>query len=356
MNRVERLRDLLREEKVEAMLITSAINRRYITGFTGTAGAALITLDKAFFITDFRYTEQAKEQVKGFTIIEHKEPIPNVVGSILKENHINSVGFEKSTLSYEGYEQFKSMIDTDFVPVGPIIEKIRLIKTEDEINILKEACKIVDQTFEHILNYIKPGVKEIDVANELEFYMRKQGAQSSSFDIIVASGYRSALPHGIASSKEIKAGELVTMDFGALYQGYCSDITRTVAVGEISDELHTIYETVLEAQKRGVAGIKPGITAKDADALTRDYIKSKGYGDYFGHSTGHGLGLEVHETPGLSFRSDEILKSGMVVTVEPGIYIPEVGGCRIEDDIFITEYGNERLTHAPKELITIPVS
>ncbi|KAB8128459.1 aminopeptidase P family protein [Gracilibacillus oryzae] len=356
MDRINQLRDLLKEEKVEAMLITSAVNRRYITGFTGTAGAALITPDKAYFITDFRYTEQAKEQVKDFHIIEHKEPIPEVINNLLKENDIHSIGFEKSTLTYEGYEQYRSKIDANFVPVGAIIEKIRLIKTEDEINILKKACNIVDQTFEHILNYIKPGVKEIDVANELEFYMRKLGAQSSSFDIIVASGYRSALPHGVASEKEIKAGELVTMDFGALYQGYCSDITRTVAVGEISDELHNIYDIVLEAQKRGVAGIKPGLTAKEADALTRDYIKSKGYGEYFGHSTGHGLGLEVHEVPGLSFRSDEILKSGMVVTVEPGIYVPETGGCRIEDDIIITENGNERLTHAPKELITIPVS
>ncbi|SER16282.1 Xaa-Pro aminopeptidase [Gracilibacillus ureilyticus] len=356
MNRIDQLRELLIEEKIEAMLVTSSVNRRYITGFTGTAGAALITMDKAYFITDFRYTQQAQEQVKGFTIIEHKEPIPNVVGSIVKENQIQSVGFEKSTLSYEGYEQFQAKIDTDFIPTGPIIEKIRLIKTEDEINILKEACNIVDRTFEHILNYIKPGVKEIDVANELEFHMRKLGAQSSSFDIIVASGFRSALPHGVASSKEIKAGELVTMDFGALYQGYCSDITRTVAVGEISEELHTIYDVVLEAQKRGVAGIKPGMSAKEADALTRDYIKSKGYGEYFGHSTGHGLGLEVHESPGLSFRSDEVLRQGMVVTVEPGIYVPETGGCRIEDDIFITENGNERLTHAPKELITIPVS
>lgn len=356
MSRLNQLRQQLNEHNLDAMLITSAVNRQYITGFTGTAGAAVVTNDQAFFITDFRYTEQAKDQVKGFTIIEHKEPIPKVVGNIVKDYSISTIGFEKATLSYEGYEQFDAEIDAEFTPTSGIIEKIRLIKSKDEITILKDACNIVDRAFEHILNYIKPGVKEIDIANELEFFMRRNGAQSSSFDIIVASGYRSALPHGVASDKEIEAGELVTMDFGALYKGYCSDITRTVAVGEISSELKEIYDTVLEAQIRGVAGIKPGITAKEADALTRDYIDSKGFGKYFGHSTGHGLGLEVHESPGLSFRSNQVLEKGMVVTVEPGIYIPEIGGCRIEDDIWLTENGNERLTHAPKELITLSVS
>src|SRR5699024_3065051 len=194
-------------------------------------------------------------------------------------------------------------------------------------------------------------LKEIDVSNELEFFMRKQGATSSSFDIIVASGYRSALPHGVASDKIIEEGELVTLDYGALYQGYCSDITRTLAVGDIDDELKRIYDTLLKAQVIGVEGIKPGMTGKEADALTRDYITEKGYGDYFGHSTGHGLGMEVHEAPALSFRSDVKLEPGMVVTVEPGIYIPNVGGCRIEDDIVITDSGNERLNHSTKELI-----
>ena len=193
----------------------------------------------------------------------------------------------------------------------------------------------------------------MEVANELEFFMRKQGAASSSFDIIVASGYRSALPHGVATDKVIEKGELVTLDFGAYYKGYCSDITRTVAVGEISDELKTIYDIVLEAQLRGMEGIKPGMTGKEADALTRDYITEKGYGEYFGHSTGHGIGLEIHEGPALSVRSDVVLEPGMVVTVEPGIYIAGLGGVRIEDDTVVTENGNESLTHSPKELIIL---
>src|SRR5699024_3838267 len=212
-------------------------------------------------------------------------------------------------------EQYNDTLEAELVPVSGILEELRLIKSESELAILKQAAKIAEDAFEHIQSYIKPGVKEIDISYELKLFMRRQGASSSSLDIIVASGYRAALPHGVASDKKIQSGVLVMMDYGALLNGYCSDTTRTVAVGAINDELKTIYHTVLEAQKRGVDGIKPGMTGKEADALTRDYIEEKGFGDYFGHSTGHGLGMEVHEGPALSFRSDKKLKPGMVVTV-----------------------------------------
>jgi Xaa-Pro aminopeptidase len=353
MEKLSKLRQALKDQDVEAILLTSEKNRRYVTGFTGTAGVALVTAESALFITDFRYTEQAAEQVKGFDIIEHKVPITKEVAAQLAKLGVKKVAFEKDHVTYSTYEAYKKEANVEWVPVSGVIENLRLIKTEEELNIIKDACSIADQAFEHILGYIKPGVKEIDVSNELEFFMRKKGATSSSFDIIVASGYRSALPHGVASDKEIQSGELVTLDFGAYYKGYVSDITRTVAVGEISDELKTIYDTVLQAQLLGMEGIKAGITGKEADALTRDYITEKGYGEYFGHSTGHGIGLDVHEGPGLSFRSDLVLKPGMVVTVEPGIYVPNVGGCRIEDDTIVTETGNERLTHSPKELIIL---
>lgn len=354
MDTLKRLRSSIEEQGLDGLLITSDRNRRYITGFTGTAGVVLVTADEAFFITDFRYTEQAANETTGFAIVEHKTPIHEEVANQAKELGLKKLGFEKQHVTYSVFEQYQSVLEAEFVPTSSIIEKLRLIKTDDEIKILKEATKIADAAFEHILSYIKPGVKEIDVSNELEFFMRKQGATSSSFDIIVASGYRSALPHGVASEKEIQSGELVTLDFGALYKGYCSDITRTVAVGEISDELKKIYDTVLQAQLRGMDGIKAGITGKEADDLTRDYIKEQGYGQYFGHSTGHGIGLDVHEGPGLSFRNDkQKLEPGMVVTVEPGIYVPNVGGCRIEDDTVVTETGNERLSHSSKELITL---
>jgi len=343
----------MKETGIDGLLVTSEINRRYITDFTGTAGVALITDSQALFITDFRYTEQAKEQAKSFTVIEHKIPIAEEIAKQIQQLHIKKLGFEQTNVTYEAYKRYEEVFQTELVPVSNLIESLRLIKTEEELSIIKEADKIADQAFEHILTFIKPGIKEIDVANELEFTMRQAGATSSSFDIIVASGYRSALPHGVASNKKIAPGELITMDFGALYKGYCSDITRTVAVGEISEELNNIYHIVLEAEKRGVEGIKAGMTGKEADQLTRDYITEKGYGPNFGHSTGHGVGLEVHENPRLAKTSDDVLEKNMVVTVEPGIYVPNVGGCRIEDDIIITESGNEVITHSPKELITL---
>ncbi|QHS22730.1 aminopeptidase P family protein [Virgibacillus sp. MSP4-1] len=353
MEKLDKFRSALADQEYDGLLITSEKNRRYITGFTGTAGVALITQQAALFITDFRYTEQAKEQAEGFEIIEHKTPIHKEVANQVKKLGIQSLGFEKDHMTYSTYERYKNELPAELIPSSGLIEKLRLVKTKDELKRIKQACEIADAAFDHILDYIKPGVKEIDVSNELEFFMRRNGAESSSFDIIVASGYRSALPHGVASKKMIESGELVTLDFGAYYQGYCSDMTRTVAVGQISDELKDIYDTVLQAQLKGVEGIKPGITGIEADALTRDYIKAKGYGDYFGHSTGHGIGLDVHEGPGLSFRSEQKLEPGMVVTVEPGIYISNVGGCRIEDDIVVTENGYEKLTFAKKELITL---
>lgn len=353
MEKLTTLRKALEADELDAVLITSPINRSYITGFTGTAGVAIISEKDALFVTDFRYTKQATEQAKDFQVVEHKQLIELEIGDQLKNLHIKRLGFEKDHVTFSQYEKYKSIFEADLIPVSGLVEELRLMKTNEELAIMKQAAKIADDAFEHIQGFIKPGVKEIDVSNELELFMRKQGATSSSFDIIVASGYRSALPHGVASDKTIQSGELVTLDYGALYQGYCSDITRTVAVGEISEKLRTIYDIVLEAQLRGVKGIKPGMTGKEADAITRDYIKEKGYGEYFGHSTGHGLGLEVHEAPGLSFRSNKKLEPGMVVTVEPGIYVPSVGGCRIEDDLVITETGNERLTFAKKELIQL---
>ncbi|GGF08249.1 Xaa-Pro dipeptidase [Halobacillus andaensis] len=353
MTKLGKLREALEEQGIDGLLIMSSKNRRYIANFTGSSGALLITADQALFITDFRYTEQAAEQANGFSIIEHKIPLHEEVAAQANQLGITKLGFEKELLTYGQYDLFNQHVKADLTPTSGLVEKLRLIKSEDELTILKDATKIADDAFSHILNYIKPGVKEIEISNELEFFMRKQGAASSSFDIIVASGYRSALPHGVASDKEIQTGELVTLDFGALYNGYCSDITRTVAVGQINDKLKEIYDTVLQAQIKGMEGLKAGITGKEADALTRDYIKGKGYGDYFGHSTGHGIGLDVHEGPGLSYRSDVVLEPGMVVTVEPGIYVPKVGGCRIEDDTVVTETGNETLSHSPKELITL---
>ncbi|MBA2873432.1 Xaa-Pro dipeptidase [Thermaerobacillus caldiproteolyticus] len=353
MEKIEKLRAYFDEYGIDGMLITNGYNRRYMTGFTGTAGVAVIGKTNAVFITDFRYVEQASKQVEGYEIVQHTGLIIEEVAKQVARLNIQKLGFEQEDLSYAMFKAYEKDVQAELVPVSHVIEKLRLIKSESEIKILKEAAEIADAAFQHILHFIRPGVTEIEVANELEFFMRKQGATSSSFDIIVASGYRSALPHGVATDKVIEKGELVTLDFGAYYKGYCSDITRTVAVGEISDELKKIYDIVLQAQLRGMTGIKPGMTGREADALTRDYITEQGYGDYFGHSTGHGIGLEVHEGPALSARSNVVLEPGMVVTVEPGIYIAGLGGVRIEDDTVVTKDGNESLTHSPKELITL---
>ena len=338
---------------IDGFLVTNPHSRRYMTGFTGTAGTAVISRDDAVFITDFRYTEQAEEQVSGFRIVKQSGLMKNAVAEQVKALGIRKIGFEQDTLPYAEYDQYSKATEAEWVPVSDVIEKLRMIKTDDEIRTIRRAAEIADEAFSHILTFIKPGVTELEVSNELEFFMRRLGASESSFDTIVASGKRSALPHGVATGKTIENGDMVTLDFGALYDGYVSDITRTVAVGEPTEELKKIYHLVLEAQMRACSALKPGMTGKEADAVARDYIKDHGYGEAFGHSTGHGIGLEVHEGPGLSFRSDTVLKPGMVVTVEPGIYVPGLGGVRIEDDVLITEDGCELLTSSPKQLIIL---
>jgi Xaa-Pro aminopeptidase len=353
MEKIEKLRSNFSAHGIDGILITSPFNRRYISNFTGTAGAVLISSDKAQFLTDFRYVEQATKQCQGFEIIKTTGSIPEAVAEQVKQLGIQKLGFEEDYLTFSSFKLYDKEIEAELVPISGVIEKLRLIKTDSELKILKVAADIADAAFKHILDFIRPGKTELEVSNELEFFMRRAGATSSSFDTIVASGHRSALPHGVASDKVIEAGDIVTMDYGCYYNGYVSDITRTVAVGEPDAKLKEIYDIVLEAQLRGMAGIRPGLTGKEADAITRDYITEKGYGEYFGHSTGHGIGLEIHEGPGLSMKSDVVLEPGMVVTCEPGIYIPGLGGVRIEDDTLITKDHNEALTHSTKELIIL---
>ncbi|MBK5515813.1 aminopeptidase P family protein [Bacillus sp. TH11] len=353
MEKIERLRSAFDEAGIDGIVLTNEHSRRYMANFTGTAGVVLISKERALFITDFRYVEQASKQAVGYEIVQHAGLILDEVAKQVKELGIQKLGFEQDTLTYSSYVTHNEAIEAEFIPTSGLVEKLRLIKTSSEIKILKEAAAIADAAFTHILDFMRPGISELDVSNELEFFMRKQGATSSSFDIIVASGKRSALPHGVATNKIIEKGDFVTLDYGAYYNGYVSDITRTLAVGQPSEELINIYDIVLEAQLRGMAGIKPGMTGREADALTRNLIEEKGFGQYFGHSTGHGIGLEVHEGPALSLRSDIILEPGMAVTVEPGIYLPGVGGVRIEDDTIVTIEGNEALTHSSKELIIL---
>lgn len=353
MSKLDALRNTFQKHGIDGLLVASPYNRRYITNFTGSAGIVLITEENALFITDFRYTDQASKQAEGFEIIQHTLPIHKEAAKQAQRLGIKKLGFEQDYMAFATFKAYEEAMQAELIPVSNIVEELRLIKSQAEIKILKVAADIADAAFKHILDFIKPGLTELEVSNELEFFMRKAGASSSSFDIIVASGERSALPHGVASEKVIEKGDMVTMDYGALYNGYISDITRTVAVGEPAPKLKEIYNVVLEAQLKGVAEIKPGMTGKEADAISRNYIAEKGYGDYFGHSLGHGIGLEVHEAPSLSYRSETVLQPGMAVTVEPGIYIQGLGGVRIEDDMIITQDGNELLTHSTKDFIIL---
>ncbi|HDX9576941.1 TPA: aminopeptidase P family protein [Bacillus pseudomycoides] len=352
-SRIKKIQEQLHQYGIDGLLITKKENRRYATGFTGTAGVVLISPTNAVFITDFRYTDQAKAQVQEAEIIMHKGNMEKEIADQVDKLQINKLGIEENNMTLKQYTALKKYTNIELVHVNEIIETIRTVKEDFEIEMIKIAARIADGAFKHILTYLKPGVSECDVRDELEFFMRKQGASSSSFDIIIASGIRSSLPHGVATSKIIEDGDIVTLDFGALYNGYCSDITRTVTIGSCSEEFAKIYNIILEALKRGTEAIRPGESAKTIDDITRNYITEHGYGEYFGHSTGHGLGLELHEPLRLSKDSTDTLQEGMVVTVEPGIYIPNFGGCRIEDDIVVTKIGHEVITHANRELIVL---
>ncbi|MBO0419648.1 M24 family metallopeptidase [Vagococcus fluvialis] len=353
INRVNNLREQMKSEGISSFLITSPYNLRYLTGFTGTTGLALIGLEEAFFITDFRYTEQAAKQCVGFEIVKNVGPILEVVADLVESKNIENLGFEESFVPFKQYVELEGLLEVDLIPVSGMVEELREVKDEEEIAIVEKACEIADKAFSHILTYIKPGMTEIQVANELDFYMRSLGASSVSFETIVASGLRSAMPHGVASEKVIEQGDMITIDFGCYYNGYVSDMTRTISLGEPSDKLREIYNVVKEAQQKVLDVAKPGMTGVELDAVARDYIASKGYGEAFGHSTGHGIGLEIHEGPNVSKLAEKAFVPGNIITNEPGIYLPGIGGVRIEDDMLVTENGIKRLTHSEKELIIL---
>jgi len=335
---------------VDALYVTNPENRYFLSGFSGTAGALLVCMDNVFLLTDFRYTEQAKHESPGFTIIEVTDTFTEAMVPVLNENNIFRLGCEGEHLVYNQYLVLKDkLVSVEIIGTSGLVEKIRLTKDDDEVNNIREAVRLADQAFEQVLPLIKPGVSEHEVAIQLECLMRRMGADGIAFKIIVASGPRSALPHGVASSRRIQEGDLVTMDFGAVYRGYHSDITRTVVLGEPTLKQQEIYSIVLEAQMRAIEAIRSGVRASDVDRAARDVITRKGYGEQFGHGTGHGLGLNIHENPRLSKKDETMLQQGMTVTVEPGIYIPDWGGVRIEDTVVVGESDCKVLTRVPKD-------
>ncbi|NMA01363.1 MAG: aminopeptidase P family protein [Clostridia bacterium] len=352
--RVEDLRMRMEKIGLDGFLIMEPNNRRYISGFTGTAGVLLITKKQNILFTDFRYIDQGAKEAPNFEIIKYEYPYLTTINEVLKRLPVKQIGFESEFVTYNQFLELSKVLDGfRLLPQKGVIEELRMVKDPEEINHIKEAARIADNGFKYILNIIKPGITEREVARDLEYYMASQGATGPSFATIVASGKRSSLPHGVASDKIIEKGDFVTLDFGCVYKGYCSDMTRTIVVGNPTEKQKEIYNIVLQAQTLGLASVKAGLGAKEIDKVSRDYIESKGYGNYFGHGLGHGLGLNVHENPSLSPKDKTKLLKNMVVTIEPGIYIPDWGGVRIEDLVVVLEDGYDNLTNSAKELIIL---
>lgn len=354
MSKLNELRQSLQVQDTDAIIITNAQNRRYLTGFTGSAGTVIVTNTRALLLVDFRYTQQAKDQCKTFEVLEiDRNRLYETIQVIFEQESIKTAGFEQHHVTYHSYQLMNNKLTATLKPLSTIVEDLRKIKTPEEIEIIKKAAWISDEAFKYILTIIEPGISELDIAHALESHMRKNGATGAAFDMIIASGYRSALPHGVASSKVVEQGDMLTMDFGAYFQGYRSDMTRTIAIGEPSDHLKEVYQIVYDSLQHALSKMRAGITGREADSYTRDYITAKGYGQNYGHGAGHGIGLDIHENIFMSTVCEEILEENMVLTVEPGIYIPNIGGVRIEDDVIIKKDGVEVLTHSPKELIIL---
>ncbi|MGT2910305.1 M24 family metallopeptidase [Streptococcus cameli] len=350
--RIKRFEEKLAETAVDGILVTNLTNIYYLTGFHGSNATVFISDKRRIFVTDSRYILMAKEIVKGFDIIDSRDELGEIAKAIATDK-METIGFD-SAVTFRYYQQLQATFsDYQLQPITNFVEELRLIKDASEVATIKQACGISDKAFLDVLDFIKPGqTTELEVATFLDFRMREYGASSISFDTIAASGFRSAMPHGRASDKVILAGESLTLDFGCYYNHYVSDMTRTVHVGHVTDEEREIYDIVLRANLALIEKAKAGLSFIDVDGIPRKVIEEAGYGAYFTHGIGHGIGLDVHEEPFFR-KTEEVLQAGMVITDEPGIYLDGKYGLRIEDDLLITETGCEILTHAPKELIVI---
>lgn len=354
MNGLLRLQDYLTAHQYDGILLLSQTNLRYFAGFTGTTAVGFVTPNTAFILTDSRYTEQAQNQCEGYEVIQYKGSTWETIAEIVKIRNINlSVcAFEGNYVPVDTYQIFSDiLVGSRFASVN--LTALRAVKRPDELALMREAARIGDEAFAALLPQLKPGMTERDARVILEIEMLKCGSEEPSFDTIVASGHRSSMPHGVASDKIIEDGDFVTFDFGAVYKGYHSDMTRTIVMGTASEQQKKLYDIVLRSQLKGLEAVKAGTTGKAVDAACRESIAADGYGDYFNHGTGHGVGLDIHEEPVASPRSDTVLETNMIVTVEPGVYLPGEIGLRIEDSVIVTDDGYELLTHTSKELIEV---
>ncbi|NLD71527.1 MAG: aminopeptidase P family protein [Chloroflexi bacterium] len=343
--RVTRLRAILADTHLDAFLVTQPENRRYLSGFSGSAGVLIITPEEALLATDFRYYEQVRQQAPDFTLVEVTDKTPPVLAERLAALGARRVGMESQDLTVDIYSQWQeAMPNIEWVPLTGVVEGLREVKDADELATIEEAVRIADRAMEHIYDWIRPGVTEQEVAWELEVHMRTHGAERLSFNTIVAAGPRGAMSHAVPTERPIGRGEPIVIDMGALYDGYCSDLTRSFCIGEATDEYLRIWDTVLRAQRTAEEGIRGGMIGSEADALARDLIYGEGFEGKFGHGLGHGVGLAIHEGPRAARTATGALRPGAIVTVEPGIYDPAWGGIRIEDMVVITEDGCRVLT------------
>ncbi len=353
--KTEKLKKIMQEKKADALIVSKECNIRYISRFRG-EGYLYISDRRQAVLTDSRYTTQAKEEAREFEILEISSTCgyEELFRRLMEEDGAARIGFEDQHISYAGYESWqKNIPGREWIGLGESLNQLRMVKEPWELERLEKAEAIGDAAFSHILTVIKPGITELEIAAELEYAMKKNGASGTSFDTIVASGIHSAMPHAIPSEKKVESGDFVTMDFGCRYDGYCSDMTRTIVVGKASDRQKEIYRTVLEAQLAALDFIKAGLRGREVDQVARDVIAKAGYGQYFGHGLGHSVGLLIHEEPRLSLKDMTVLEENMIETVEPGIYVPGFGGVRIEDMVVVTKDGHRNLTHSKKELIEL---
>ncbi|MBE6929058.1 MAG: aminopeptidase P family protein [Clostridia bacterium] len=354
MNRIEKVRLSLDSCGIDAMMVTSGDNRFYTTSFRSSAGVALIGKDFAVFMTDFRYREAAERALDGYTLEMTKagHSYADVINEYCQRYHVKTIGFEGS-MTFNEHAGYAKNVKAELVECGSLLHELRRVKEPDELDALREAQVITDKVFAGLLEYIRPGVTELDINDELNRLFRVHGITGQSFTPIIVSGENGSLCHGRPTQRVVQKGEFVTMDFGCVLNGYCSDMTRTVAVGEPTEEMKKVYNVVLEAQLAALAYARPGVVGREMDGVARKVIADAGYGEYFGHGLGHGLGILGHDTDGCSPSNERTLPEYTVTTVEPGIYIPGKFGVRIEDSIILVGDGHENMTKSPKELIIL---
>jgi Xaa-Pro aminopeptidase len=349
--RLNALRSVFSKVKCDAFMVSHSPNVRYLSGFTGSNGMLLLTRSETIFFTDFRYKNQAAEQIgDAARIVICKNGLWPEAAKIIRHELIKRVGIEADHTTVSEANSIEKLIGNyaSIIPTQNVVEKRRLLKDEDELVIIHEAVRVADETFAEALALVRPGVSEQEISVAIENGIRRRGGSGTSFQSIVASGVRSSLPHGIASEKIIEAGDLLTIDMGAIWGGYCSDMTRTVCVGKANEKQREIYELVYKAQTTVQEALRPDLSCFDADKIARDIITAGGYGPNFGHGLGHGVGIDIHEAPRLSYLGKGKLEAGMIVTNEPGIYVDDFGGVRIEDMLLITPDGSQVLTGTEK--------